>query len=247
MVVRELTGGLYFGAKMLEATTRPSDTCTYDRARRSSGWRGGRSGSPAADPAGSSRSTRQNVLATSKLWRRVVTELHAAEYAEIELTHELVDSFAMNLATRPQRYDVILTENLFGDILSDLAAAVGGGLGIAPSASLGPEAPGIFEPVHGSAPDIAGQSEANPIAMILSVAMMFTLRPQPARHRPGDHRGRRLGARRRDRHRRPGLAAGACTPPGRSARRSATRWATTPPRGAEFAEHPFDARLVARG
>ena len=80
----------------------------------------------------------------------------------------------MNLATKPQAYDVILTENLFGDILSDLAAAVGGGLGLAPSASLGKEAPGIFEPVHGSAPDIAGQGEANPIAMILSVAMMFT-------------------------------------------------------------------------
>jgi 3-isopropylmalate dehydrogenase len=115
-----------------------------------------------------------NVLATSKLWRRVVSELQAAEYEEIRLTHELVDSFAMNLATKPEAYDVILTENLFGDILSDLAAAVGGGLGLAPSASLGSEPPGIFEPVHGSAPDIAGQGEANPIAMILSVSMMFT-------------------------------------------------------------------------
>jgi 3-isopropylmalate dehydrogenase len=115
-----------------------------------------------------------NVLATSKLWRQVVTDLHAAEAPELELTHELVDSFAMNLATRPASYDVILTENLFGDILSDLAAAVGGGLGLAPSASIGLDGPGIFEPVHGSAPDIAGQGEANPIAMILSLAMMFT-------------------------------------------------------------------------
>jgi 3-isopropylmalate dehydrogenase len=114
------------------------------------------------------------VLSTSKLWRRVVDELHQAEFPEIALTHELVDSFAMNLATRPQAYDVILTENMFGDILSDLAAAVGGGLGLAPSASIGTEPPGIFEPVHGSAPDIAGQGEANPIAMILSVGLMFT-------------------------------------------------------------------------
>ena len=203
IVVRELTGGLYFGAKLLDDDFA-SDTCTYDRSQieRVARWafrlarrRSGRVVSV----------DKQNVLATSKLWRRVVTELHAAEFAEIELTHELVDSFAMNLATRPQRYDVILTENLFGDILSDLAAAVGGGLGIAPSASLGPEAPGIFEPVHGSAPDIAGQSEANPIAMILSVGDDVHLRPQPARHRPGDQRRGGLGAGRGDRHLRPGL------------------------------------------
>ena len=127
IVVRELTGGLYFGAKLLDDDFA-SDTCTYDRSQieRVARWafrlarrRSGRVVSV----------DKQNVLATSKLWRRVVTELHAAEFAEIELTHELVDSFAMNLATRPQRYDVILTENLFGDILSDLAAAVGGGLG----------------------------------------------------------------------------------------------------------------------
>ncbi len=172
MVVRELTGGLYFGAKELE-DDRASDTCTYTREQieRVARWafrlarrREGRVVS--VDKA--------NVLATSKLWRRVVTELHEAEGTELQLTHELVDSFAMNLATRPQDYDVILTENLFGDILSDLAAAVGGGLGLAPSASLSSEPPGIFEPVHGSAPDIAGQGEANPIAMILSVGLMFT-------------------------------------------------------------------------
>ena len=172
IVVRELTGGLYFGNKTLEDDIA-SDECTYTRAQveRVARWafklarrRDGRVVS--VDKA--------NVLATSKLWRRVVSELHQAEYEEIRLSHELVDSFAMNLATRPETYDVILTENLFGDILSDLAAAVAGGLGLAPSASLGSEPPGIFEPVHGSAPDIAGQGEANPIAMILSVSMMFT-------------------------------------------------------------------------
>jgi 3-isopropylmalate dehydrogenase len=244
VVVRELTGGLYFGAKLLDDDFA-SDTCTYDRGQieRVARWafrlarrRSGRVVSV----------DKQNVLATSKLWRRVVTELHAAEFAEIELTHELVDSFAMNLATRPQRYDIILTENLFGDILSDLAAAVGGGLGIAPSASLGPEAPGIFEPVHGSAPDIAGQSEANPIAMIMSVAMMFT-----------------HGLNRRDIGRAIGaavdsvLAEGIATSDQVAGGRVYATWevgqavcdalghhATA---GAEFAEHPFEARLVARG
>jgi 3-isopropylmalate dehydrogenase len=172
VVVRELTGGLYFGHKILTDDSA-ADSCSYTRHQieRVTRWafrlarrRSGRIVS--VDKA--------NVLSTSKLWRRVVTELHGAEAPELELTHELVDSFAMNLATRPDRYDVILTENMFGDILSDLSAAVAGGLGLAPSASLGAEPPGIFEPVHGSAPDIAGQSEANPIAMILSVAMMFT-------------------------------------------------------------------------
>ncbi len=172
MVVRELTGGLYFGRKEL-GDDNAIDVCSYTREQveRVSRWafrlarrRSGRVVS--VDKA--------NVLATSKLWRRVVTELHEQEFPEMALTHELVDSFAMNLATRPQAYDVILTENMFGDILSDLAAAVGGGLGLAPSASIGTEPPGIFEPVHGSAPDIAGQGEAKPIAMILSVGLMFT-------------------------------------------------------------------------
>jgi 3-isopropylmalate dehydrogenase len=172
MVVRELTGGLYFGEKELE-TDRASDVCSYTRGQieRVARWafrlaRRRRTRVVSVDKA--------NILATSKLWRRVVSELHERDHSEVRLTHELVDSFAMNLATRPQSYDVVLTENLFGDILSDLAAAVGGGLGLAPSASIGDEPPGIFEPVHGSAPDIAGQGEANPIAMILSVGMMFT-------------------------------------------------------------------------
>ena len=172
IVVRELTGGLYFGHKILTDDSA-TDSCSYTRHQieRVARWafrlarrRSGRVVS--VDKA--------NVLSTSKLWRRVVAELHRSEAPELELSHELVDSFAMNLATAPERYDVILTENMFGDILSDLAAAVGGGLGLAPSASLGAEPPGIFEPVHGSAPDIAGQGEANPIAMILSVGLMFT-------------------------------------------------------------------------
>ena len=172
VVVRELTGGLYFGEKTLNEDDA-SDLCSYSRAQieRVARWafrlareRDGRLVSV----------DKQNVLSTSKLWRRVVTELHAAEAPELELTHELVDSFAMNLAVTPERYDVILTENLFGDIISDLSAAVTGGLGLAPSASLGAQAPGIYEPVHGSAPDIAGTGQANPVAMILSLGMMFS-------------------------------------------------------------------------
>ncbi|HVW90238.1 MAG TPA: isocitrate/isopropylmalate family dehydrogenase, partial [Gaiellaceae bacterium] len=109
---------------------------------------------------------------TSRLWRRVVTEL-AAEYPDVELRHALVDSFAMEVATAPERIDVVVTENMFGDILSDLAAAVTGGLGLAASASLGDAGPGIFEPVHGSAPDIAGTGAANPAAMLRSLALLL--------------------------------------------------------------------------
>src|SRR5438874_13534827 len=106
------------------------------------------------------------------MWRRVVNEV-AADYPEVEVEHMLVDDAAMQIATSLDRFDVILTENMFGDILSDLAAAVTGGLGLAPSASLGDGGPGLFEPVHGSAPDIAGQGVANPLAMFLSAAMML--------------------------------------------------------------------------
>jgi 3-isopropylmalate dehydrogenase len=177
LIVRELTSGLYFGRPSEERATSGGrvavDTLWYTEQEIA------RVVHLAFELARTRRRRvtqvdKANVLATSRLWRRVVSELQAAEYEDIRLSHELVDSFAMNLATHAQRYDVILTENLFGDILSDLAAAVGGGLGLAPSASLAAQPPGIFEPVHGSAPDIAGQGEANPIAMILSVAMMFT-------------------------------------------------------------------------
>jgi 3-isopropylmalate dehydrogenase len=110
---------------------------------------------------------------TSRLWRDVVTELGAAEYPDVPLDHALVDSFAMTVVTAPETIDVVLTENTFGDILSDVAAAVTGGLGLAGSASLGDDGPGIFEPVHGSAPQLAGQGVANPAAMLRSTALML--------------------------------------------------------------------------
>jgi 3-isopropylmalate dehydrogenase len=124
-----------------------------------------------------------NVLETSRLWRRVVTEV-AKDYPDIELEHVLVDTAAMQLVQAPERFDTIVTENTFGDILSDEAAAVTGGLGLAASASVGDSGPGIFEPVHGSAPDIAGRGTANPAAMLRSVALMLEHgldRPEPAR------------------------------------------------------------------
>jgi 3-isopropylmalate dehydrogenase len=171
LIVRELVGGLYFGRRGVLADGTVFDTCEYHPsqveriARRAFELARGRNGSlVSVDKA--------NVLETSRLWRRVVTEV-AADYPEIELRHALVDSAAMELVTNPDRFDVIVTENTFGDILSDVAAAVTGGLGLAASASLGDAGPGIFEPVHGSAPDIAGQQKANPVAAILSAAMML--------------------------------------------------------------------------
>jgi 3-isopropylmalate dehydrogenase len=115
---------------------------------------------------------KQNVLATSKLWRRIVIEV-AAEYPDVTLEHQLVDSCAMILITDPRRFDVILTENLFGDILSDEASVLPGSLGLMPSLSSGAGKLALYEPIHGSAPDIANQNVANPLAMILSLGMMF--------------------------------------------------------------------------
>ena len=171
MVVRELVGGLYFGERGTRADGTVFDTCEYTAAQVE---RIARRGFELA------RSRREmlvsvdkaNVLDTSRLWRRVVTEL-AADYPEVELRHALVDSFAMELVGPLDGLDVVVTENLFGDILSDLAAAVTGGLGLAASASLGDSGPGIFEPVHGSAPDIAGTGTANPAAMLRSLALML--------------------------------------------------------------------------
>src|SRR3954447_7632388 len=169
LVVRELTGGIYFGEKTRTAD-EASDDCRYTRGEIERiarvAFRAGRSKVTSVDKA--------NVLETSRLWREVVREVHGREFPHIELEHALVDSTAMKLVTAPRHFDVIVTENMFGDILSDEASVITGSLGLLPSASLGEDGtPGVFEPVHGSAPDIAGQGIANPLAMILSAAMML--------------------------------------------------------------------------
>jgi 3-isopropylmalate dehydrogenase len=172
LVVRELTGGIYFGEKTRTADDA-SDLCAYSRleveriARVAFLAARGRRGAVASvDKA--------NVLETSRLWREVVSELHAAEFSDVALSHVLVDNAAMQLVSNPADFDVIVTENMFGDILSDEAATLTGSIGMLPSASLGePGKPGLFEPVHGSAPDIAGQGVANPLAMFLSAALML--------------------------------------------------------------------------
>jgi 3-isopropylmalate dehydrogenase len=168
LVVRELTGGIYFGEKTRTETTA-SDLCSYsteeiERIARTA-FGAARSRVSSVDKA--------NVLETSRLWRQVVTELHSREFPHIELEHVLVDNAAMQLVSSPRHFDTILTENMFGDILSDEAAMITGSIGMLPSASLGADGPGMFEPVHGSAPDIAGQGVANPLAMFLSAAMLL--------------------------------------------------------------------------
>jgi 3-isopropylmalate dehydrogenase len=177
LVVRELTGGIYFGDSGRDGDVA-HDTCEYsaeeidrisrtafDAARRRGEGSGRRPKVTSVDKA--------NVLETSRLWREVVGRV-AADYEDVELEHLLVDNAAMQLVSRPADFDVVLAENLFGDILSDEAAMLTGSLGMLPSASLGAEgAPGLFEPVHGSAPDIAGQGCANPLATFLSAAMML--------------------------------------------------------------------------
>jgi 3-isopropylmalate dehydrogenase len=171
MIVRELIGGLYYGARGVREDGTVFDTCEYHPsqiervARRAFAIAAGRNRSlVSVDKA--------NVLETSRLWRRVVDEV-AQSFPDVEVRHALVDSFAMEVVTSPERIDVVVTENTFGDILSDIAAAVTGGLGLAASASLGDGGPGIFEPVHGSAPDIAGTHAANPAAMLRSVALLL--------------------------------------------------------------------------
>ncbi len=170
LVVRELTGGLYFGERGRE-DDRAFDTCVYSRAE---GRRRADVGFRAA--AGRRRRVtsvdKANVLETSRLWREEVTAA-AAAHPGVELEHMLVDNAAMQLLARPADFDVIVTENLFGDILSDEAAQLTGSIGMLPSASLGEGTPGMYEPVHGSAPDIAGRGVANPIATCLSAAMML--------------------------------------------------------------------------
>jgi 3-isopropylmalate dehydrogenase len=168
MVVRELTGGIYFGEKT-RTDDAASDACVYTREEIERIAR-------VAFGAARSRVTsvdKANVLETSRLWREVVRDIHAREFPTIELEHLLVDNAAMQLISAPRRFDVILTENMFGDILSDEAAMITGSIGMLPSASLGGAGPGLFEPVHGSAPDIAGTGIANPLAMFLSVALLL--------------------------------------------------------------------------
>ena len=170
LVVRELTGGIYFGDSGREGD-RAHDTCEYTVAEIE------RIAEVAFD-AGERRSGRvtsvdkANVLETSRLWRETVTRA-AESRSGVELSHMLVDNAAMQLVSNPAGFDVILTENMFGDILSDESAMLTGSLGMLPSASLGSGGPGVYEPVHGSAPDIAGQGIANPLATFLSVAMML--------------------------------------------------------------------------
>ena len=172
VIVRELVGGLYFGAKGTRDDGTWFDTCEYSRPEVE---RIARRAFELARERGERVTSvdKVNVLHTSRLWRDVVTELGAAEYPDVPLDHALVDSFAMVIVQAPETIDVVLTENTFGDILSDVAAAMTGGLGLAASASLGDEGPGLYEPVHGSAPQIAGQGVANPAAMLRSVALML--------------------------------------------------------------------------
>jgi 3-isopropylmalate dehydrogenase len=171
IVFRELTGGIYFGEKTRTAD-RATDLCVYTVGEVE----------PVARAAFQTAQQRRgkvtsvdkaNVMETSRLWREVVTRIHAEEFPRIELEHALVDSMAMHLIRKPREYDVILTENMFGDILSDEISVLGGSIGLLPSASLGSSGPGLFEPIHGSAPDIAGQDKANPVGTILSAALLL--------------------------------------------------------------------------
>ena len=172
IVFRELTGGVYFGDKGRKDDGSAYDVCSYsipeiERVTRAAFQ-------IALQRRGKVTSVdKANVMETSRLWREVVTRIHAEEFPQVELKHALVDSMAMHLIQRPRDYDVILTENMFGDILSDEISVLGGSIGLLPSASLGTGGPGLFEPIHGSAPDIAGQDLANPVGTILSAAMLL--------------------------------------------------------------------------
>jgi 3-isopropylmalate dehydrogenase len=177
LVVRELTGGIYFGDSGRTGDTA-HDTCEYtaeeiDRITRTAFEAARRRAESSGRKPKVTSVDKANVLETSRLWREVVGRV-APDYPDVALDHLLVDNAAMQLVSRPADFDVIVTENLFGDILSDESAMLTGSLGMLPSASLGADgAPGLFEPVHGSAPDIAGKGIANPLATFLSVAMML--------------------------------------------------------------------------
>ena len=178
MVVRELTGGIYFGQPKGRVTTdsgeeRGFNTMTYSSSEIDRIARVGFD--LAVQRSGRLCSVdKANVLDVSQLWRERVDAM-ASDYSGVEVSHMYVDNAAMQLVRAPRQFDVLLTGNLFGDILSDEAAMLTGSIGMLPSASLGSEGPGLFEPVHGSAPDIAGQDKANPLAMVLSAAMMLRI------------------------------------------------------------------------
>lgn len=175
LVVRELTGGIYFGEKRRERDAHgewASDLCIYSQAeiervvRLAAELARGRHGKlTLVDKA--------NVLETSRLWRSTTQRIMAEEFADIQFDWMLVDACAMHLLRRPSDFDVIVTENMFGDILTDEASMLVGSMGMLPSASLGAGSMGLYEPIHGSAPDIAGQGKANPLATILSVALLL--------------------------------------------------------------------------
>ncbi len=171
MVVRELTGGSYFGEK-IEGDDFASDTCTYSRIEIERVVR--MAGEIARQRSGKlTMIDKANVMATSRLWRKVTEEIMQAEFQDLSYEYILVDAAAMYLISNPARFDVIVTENMFGDILTDEASMLAGSLGMLPSASLAAGKFGLYEPIHGSAPDIAGKGIANPFGMLASVAMMF--------------------------------------------------------------------------
>jgi 3-isopropylmalate dehydrogenase len=169
--VRELTGGIYFGAKTRSAT-EASDLCSYSAAEIERVTRvAGRLAQARRRKLTSI--DKSNVLDTSRLWREVVTRVMKNEFADVAVEHILVDAAAMHLIRRPTDFDVIVTENMFGDILTDEASMLAGSLGLSPSASLGDGKRGLYEPIHGSAPDIAGKGIANPVGTILSAALLL--------------------------------------------------------------------------
>jgi len=171
MVVRELTGGSYFGEKV-EGDDFASDTCTYSRVEVERVVR--MAGEIARQRSGKlTMIDKANVMATSRLWRKVTEEIMQTEFQDLSYEYILVDAAAMYLISDPARFDVIVTENMFGDILTDEASMLAGSMGMLPSASLAAGRMGLYEPIHGSAPDIAGKGIANPFGMLESVAMMF--------------------------------------------------------------------------
>lgn len=177
LIVRELTGGIYFGERGTSQGTEEEGMVAYD-VEKYSEMEIKRIAKIAFDMAAKRGKKvcsvdKANVLDSSRLWRKTVADMHAADYPEIELANMYVDNAAMQLVRGPKQFDVIVTSNIFGDILSDEASQITGSIGMLPSASLGESNFGMYEPIHGSAPDIAGKNIANPIATILSVAMML--------------------------------------------------------------------------